>query len=177
MEERIPPPMVEAARKRDAGALAAICERLYPRIYRYLSYKVNDLRDAEDLAGEVFVRMLEAIPGQTGSLEAWLFRIAGNVLTDHYRKRAVRSGEVELTEEIPGGNDPGAVVERKLDGERLKQGLRELTEEQKEVVILRFIMGYEHGEVAEIMGRSAGAVRALQFRALSALKGALGGRI
>lgn len=177
MEEKIPPPMVEAARKGDAGALAAICENLYPRIYRYLSYKVNDPRDAEDLAGEVFVRMLEAIPGQTGNFEAWLFRIAGNVLTDHYRKRAVRSDTVGLPEEIAGGDDPAAATERKLDGERLKQGMRELTEEQKEVVILRFIMGYEHGEVADMMGRSAGAIRALQFRALSALKGALRGRI
>lgn len=177
MEDRIPPLVVEAARNGDAGALAILCERLYPRIFRYLAHKVNDPRDAEDLAGEVFVRMLEAIPGQTGNFEAWLFRIAGNVLTDHYRKRAVRSDTVALPEEIAGGDDPAAATERKLTGERLKQGLRELTEEQREVVILRFIMGYEHDEVAEIMGRSAGAIRALQFRALSALKGALGGRI
>lgn len=177
MDNRIPPPVVEGARNGDAGALAAICEKLYPRIYRYLSYKVVDVRDAEDLAGEVFVRMLEAISGQTGNFEAWLFRIAGNVLTDHYRKRAVRSDTVGLPEEMASGDDPVVATERKLDGERLKQGMRELTEEQKEVVILRFIMGYEHGEVAEMMGRSAGAIRALQFRALSALKGALGGRI
>lgn len=176
MDEKIPPPVVEAGRNGDAGALATICENLYPRIYRYLSYKVDDLRDAEDLAGEVFVRMLEAIPGQTGNLEAWLFRIAGNVLTDHYRRRAVRSDTVGLPEEIAGGEDPAVATERKLTGERLKQGLRGLTEEQREVVILRFILGYGHGEVAEIMGRSAGAIRALQFRALSALKVALGER-
>ena len=96
---------------------------------------MDDLRDAEDLAGEVFVRMLGAIHGQKGNLEAWLFRIAGNVLTDHYRKRAVRSGEVELPEEIAGGNDPGAAVERKLDGDRLRKGLQALTEEQRETVI------------------------------------------
>lgn len=173
MEEKIPPPVVEAARNGDAGALAKICETLYPRVYRYVSYKVDDRRDAEDIAGEVFVRMLGAIRGQTGNLEAWLFRIAGNVLTDHYRKRAIRSGEVELTEEIPGGIDPEAVVLRKLDGDRLKKGLRALTEEQKETVILRFIMGYEHDEVASIMGRSTGAIRALQFRALAALRDVL----
>jgi RNA polymerase sigma-70 factor (ECF subfamily) len=177
VEDRIPPPIVEAARNGDAGALATLCERLYPRIFRYLAHKVSDPRDAEDLAGEVFVRMLEAIPGQTGNFEAWLFRIAGNALTDHYRKRAVRSDTVGLSVETAGGDDPAAAAERKLTGERLKQGMRELTEEQKEVVILRFILGYEHGEVAEIMGRSAGAVRALQFRALSALKDALGERI
>jgi RNA polymerase sigma-70 factor (ECF subfamily) len=177
VENRIPSPVVEAARNGDAGALATICEKLYPRIYRYLSYKVVDVRDAEDLAGEVFVRMLEAIPGQTGNLEAWLFRIAGNVLTDHYRRQAVRSDTVGLPEEIAGGEDPAAATERKLSGERLKRGMKVLTEEQKEVVILRLIMGYEHGEVAEMMGRSAGAIRALQFRALFALKGALGGRI
>lgn len=173
MEEKIQPPMVEAARNGDAGALAVICETLYPRIYRYLFYKVADVRDAEDLAGEVFVRMLEAIPGQTGNLEAWLFRIAGNVLTDHYRKRAVRSGEMELPEEIPGGNDPETVVQQKLDADRLRKGLQVLTEEQRETVILRFVMGYENDEVAAMMGRSAGAVRALQFRALVALKGTL----
>jgi len=177
VEDRIPPPVVEAARNGDAGALAAICEKLYPRIYRYLSYKVGDVRDAEDLAGEVFVRMLEAIPGQKGSLEAWLFRIAGNVLTDHYRKRSVRSDTVALPEEIAGEDDPAATAARKLDADRLRQGMKVLTEEQKEVVILRFVMGYGHGEVAEIMGRSAGAIRALQFRALSALKDALGERI
>jgi RNA polymerase sigma-70 factor (ECF subfamily) len=176
VDEKIPPSVVEAARKGDAGALAKICERLYPRVYRYLSYKVVDIRDAEDLAGEVFVRMLEAIPGQKGNLEAWLFRIAGNVLTDHYRKRAVRSGEVELPDEIPGGNDPEAVVQRELDGDRLKKGLQALTEEQKETVILRFVMGYDHDEVAAMMGRSAGAVRALQFRALAALRDSLGKR-
>ncbi|MGA6994222.1 MAG: sigma-70 family RNA polymerase sigma factor [Candidatus Deferrimicrobiaceae bacterium] len=173
MEDKVPPPIVEAARNGDASALAAICERLYPRIYRYVSYKVEDRRDAEDLAGEVFVRMLSAIRNQTGNLEAWLFRIAGNVLTDHYRKRSVRSGEVELTEEIAGGSDPGAAVERKLDGDRLRKGLRALTEEQRETVILRFVMGYDHEEVATMMGRSAGAVRALQFRALAALKDVL----
>jgi RNA polymerase sigma-70 factor (ECF subfamily) len=173
VEEKVPPPIVEAARNGDASALAAICERLYPRIYRYVSYKVEDRRDAEDLAGEVFVRMLSAIRNQTGNLEAWLFRIAGNVLTDHYRKRAVRSGEVELTEEIAGGSDPGAAVERKLDGDRLRKGLRALTEEQRETVILRFVIGYDHEEVAKMMGRSAGAVRALQFRALAALKDVL----
>lgn len=173
MEEKILPPVVEAARHGDAGALATICERLYPRIYRYISWKVDDLRDAEDLAGEVFVRMLGSIRGQKGDLEAWLFRIAGNVVTDHYRKRAVRSGEVELPEEIPGGTDPGAAVERKLDGDRLRKGLQALTEEQRETVILRFVMGYGHGEVAARMGRSAGAVRVLQFRALVALKDAL----
>jgi RNA polymerase sigma-70 factor (ECF subfamily) len=129
------------------------------------------------ISPEVFVRMLEAIPGQTGNFEAWLFRIAGNLLTDHYRKRAVRPDTVGVHAEMASGDDPAAAAERKLTGERLKQGMRELTEEQKEVVILRFILGYEHGEVAEIMGRSAGAVRALQFRALSALKDALGGRI
>ncbi|MHB1013204.1 MAG: RNA polymerase sigma factor [Desulfobacteria bacterium] len=177
MEEKIPPPVVEAARKGDAGALTAICEKLYPRIHRYLSFKVDDPKDAEDLAGEVFVRMLEGIRDQRGNLEAWLFRIAGNLLADHYRKRAVRAGTVGLPEEIAGDDDPFAATERKLSGERLKRGLKILTEEQKEVVILRFILGYEPGEAAELMGRSAGAIRALQFRALSALRDALGGRI
>jgi RNA polymerase sigma-70 factor (ECF subfamily) len=174
VDEKIPPPVVEAARKGDAGALAQICERLYPRIYRYISYKVDDVRDAEDLAGEVFVRMLGSIRGQKGNLEGWLFRIAGNLVTDHYRKRAVRSGEVELSQEMAGGDDPRETLERKLDGERLRKGLQALTEEQREIVILRFIMGYEHDEVAAMTGRSAGAVRALQFRALAALRNALG---
>ncbi len=173
VDEKIPLPVVEAARNGDAGALAQVCERLYPRIYRYVSYKVNDRRDAEDLAGDVFVRMLGAIRGQKGDLEAWLFRIAGNVVTDHYRKRAVRSDEVELPEETGGGSDPAATVERKLDGDRLRKGLRTLTEEQRETVILRFVMGYDHDEVAAMTGRSAGAVRALQFRALAALRDSL----
>ncbi len=173
VEQKVPPPTVEAARNGDASALAAICERFYPRIYRYVSYKVEDRRDAEDLAGEVFVRMLDAISRQTGNFEAWLFRIAGNVVTDHYRKQAVRSGEVELSEETPGGSDPEAIVGRKLDGDRLRKGLHALTEEQRETVILRFIMGYDNDEVATMLGRSTGAVRALQFRALSALRDAL----
>ena len=154
MDEKIPPPVVEAARRGDAGALAMICERLYPRIYRYVSCKVDDLRDAEDIAGEVFARMLGAIKGQKGDLEAWLFRIAGNVVTDHYRKRAVRFAEVELPEEVPGGNDPGTAVERKLDGERLRRGLKALTEEQRETVILRFVMGYGP-DVISVINRAA----------------------
>jgi RNA polymerase sigma-70 factor (ECF subfamily) len=169
--------MVEAARKGDAGALAAICEKLYPRIHRYLSWKVDDPKDAEDLAGEVFVRMLEGIRDQTGNLEAWLFRIAGNLLTDHYRRRAVRTETVGLPDEVAGGEDPAAAAERKISGERLRLGMKSLTEEQQEVVILRIILGYETDEVVEIMARSAGAVRALQFRALSALRDTLGAEI
>jgi RNA polymerase sigma-70 factor (ECF subfamily) len=174
VENRIPPPVVEAARNGDASALAAVCEKLYPRIYRYFSYKVNHPKDAEDLAGEVFVRMLEGIQDQKGNLEAWLFRIAGNLLTDHYRKWAVRADTISLPEETAGGDDPLAATERKLSGEWLKKGLRVLTEEQKEVVILRFILGYEPDEIAGMTGRSSGAVRALQFRALSSLRNVLG---
>ncbi len=165
---------MEEARKRDPAALAALCTRLYPDLVRYMRYRV-DREDAEDLAGEVLVRVLRSIDGQTGSLPAWVFTIAGNVVKDHYRRRG-STREEAMSERIEGLPDRGRgeeeSVNRRID---LEEAVARLTGDQREVVALRFAQGLSTAEAARVMERSPGAVRVLQFRALSALREILGG--
>lgn len=154
----------------DPKAVAAVFEHYYPAIYRYLFYRVRTAQDAEDLAGEVFVRVVKSLGRQSGNFEAWLYAIARNALTDHYRRKAVRkenSMPEEALESLPAGAGAGGSP---FTPEELKVAIAELTEEQRQVVTLRFLEGYDNERTARITGKTVGAVKALQFRALLALK-------
>jgi len=162
--------LVEGAKDFDTHALAELCEHFYPKIYRYMLYRVKSREDAEDLTGEVFVRMVKSLPKQRGSFPAWLYRIASNLVTDSYRRREVRK-EVPLTEDAVGSiKDIAEDIDNSLLSDQLEQAVGHLTAEQQEVLRLKFIEGYDSGEIAEILGKSVGAIRALQFRALTALR-------
>ncbi|MBN1580915.1 MAG: sigma-70 family RNA polymerase sigma factor [Anaerolineae bacterium] len=183
----------------DKAALSKLYDRYAPKMYAYIYRRVGDAQVAEDLTGELFVRMLRAIQnGQSWqrSLRAWLYRIAHNLVVDHYRRRPT-SGDVSLDfdgtvygsdgtpyrEEIlqtEAGNgssldDPVQRVDDLDDRERLASALHQLTPEQQQVLALRFGEGLRTRRVAEVMDKTVGAVEALQRRALAALKRLLGG--
>ena len=108
--------VVEKARKLDSQAIANIFEYYYPKIYRYLYYRVNSKEEAEDLTSEVFVRLVKSIKYQTGNFEAWLYRIAKNLLIDYYRHKAVRK-DFPLNEEISEtatAQDKDGVLDKEL---------------------------------------------------------------
>src|SRR3972149_5085849 len=83
-------PVLEQARHYESKALAQLCEYFYPKVYRYIYYRVNTLEDRNDLTNEVFLRMVQSMGKQRGSVHAWIFRIAANIVRDYYRRRAVR---------------------------------------------------------------------------------------
>ena len=165
--------LVFAAKRKDSEALGTLCEHFYPRVYRFILHRVRRIEDAEDLASEVCVRVVESLSKQKGSFPAWVFRIARNLVTDTYRRGAVRK-EVALSEKVADtmvgsdGSDGLPVLPHQLE-----RALASLTPEQREVVHLRFEQGLSAAEIGQIQERSAGAVRALQFRAIETLRDTL----
>lgn len=161
---------IEKAKESDPGAIAEIFEHYYAKIYRGLYFRTRTAQDAEDLAGEVFAKVVRSIRNQSGNFEAWLHMIAKNTLTDYYRRNAARhetAADEKTLEAVPekaSKEDPG------LTSEELKAAIGKLTGEQQEVILLRFIEGHDTEAAARITGKTVGAVKALQFRGLAALK-------
>jgi len=155
------------------SALSALYERYHESVFRYLYYRVGDLQAAEDLTSDVFLRMIRALPGyrpQNVSFKAWLLQIARNLAIDHYRKTG--SGEIVKLEEHLVDERAGVElsVERGLTHETLRRALRRISEEQRDVLILRFLLGMPIAETALALHKSQDAVKGLQRRALQTLK-------
>jgi RNA polymerase sigma-70 factor (ECF subfamily) len=162
--------LLEHARTKDTKSVARLCEMFYPKVYRYFYYRVNRIEDAEDLTNETCLKAVGALQKQTGSFHAWIFRIASNLVTDFYRRRSVRQSVESVGDAIETIHDNGRLTDATLEQEELKQALLHLTEEQQQAIVLKFIEGYETDEIAEMLGKSAGAIRAIQFRALTTLR-------
>jgi RNA polymerase sigma-70 factor, ECF subfamily len=166
--------LVMQATKRDHSAFSQLYDRYVDKIYRYIYYKVGNHTEAEDLTGQVFLKAWEAI-GHYQCTErpfaAWLYRIAHNLIVDHFRTRRDASSLDEITSLAEPGSDLDDIVDHHLTAETLRHALRRLTHDQQQVIILRFLEGYNTTEVAQIMGKQPGAVRTLQHRALAGLNG------
>jgi len=164
--------LIRRAKEYDSSAFAEIYERHYQGIYNYLYYRVGDARLAEDLASEVFLKALEAIRSFTFRgirLSSWLYRIAKNLVTDYYRLQPSQEDVLLKEGLIAAEGSPGEALEEGITQRRLWRALQGLTEEQRQVIILKFIDGLSNTEVAQIMGKSEGAIKSLQHRALAAL--------
>jgi len=166
------------AREYEPEALAELYDRYAPKMYSYVYRRVGDATLAEDLTGELFLRVLRSIRGGKAwkaSFSAWLYRIAHNLVVDHYR-RLPPEPDNPLDGSLEGTcDDPVAVVEGAAQGERLRVAIRRLTPEQQEVLALRFGEELSAAETARIMNKSTGAVEALQHRAVASLRRILGG--
>ena len=165
--------LVERAKRYEPQALAKLCELYYRDVYSYIYYRVSSVEDAEDLTNDVFLRMVESIRSCRSSEEksflAWLFRIASNCVVDYYRRRAIRN-HLPLDEvHLPPHDGPEDFVETELTNERLQLALLSLTDEQQQVIILKFVEGLSNAETAKILGKSEGAIKSLQQRALASL--------
>ncbi len=161
--------VLENAKRLEESALSTLVKRSYPFVFRYFYYRSVTREDAEDLTNEVFIRVVNSIKDQKGYFPAWLISIAKNLLTDYYRKRG-KSRETPLDEVEEPSSNPDKDTNGRLHPNDLRKLINFLTDEQKEVIILRFIEGNTNEETAKIMNKSIGAIRALQFRALSAMK-------
>jgi RNA polymerase sigma-70 factor (ECF subfamily) len=169
--------LLKRARAYDERAIGELYDQYAPLIYGYLYRRVHDAQVAEDLTGDVFVRMLQAIrAGQEWhtSFRGWLYRIAHNLVVDHFRKLPPVS-PTAIPEDLAGHTDnPDSIVARRSQYQHLSLALRRLTSEQQQVLALRFGERLTAREVAEIMGKSVGAVEVQQHRALAALRRILG---
>ena len=165
--------LVRRAQQLDAAALSWLYQAYYPKVYNYAYFQLGDVQLAEDIASDVMVRLLESLPRfrfRGVPFAVWVFRIARNRIIDVQRRRR-RRGEVGLNESIATGReDPVATAERALARDRVHMALRRLTEEQRQVILLKFIEGFDNAAVAKILARSKGAVKALQHRALASLR-------
>jgi RNA polymerase sigma-70 factor (ECF subfamily) len=166
--------LIRRAKECDSSAFASIYECYYEDIYNFIYHRVTSIPVAEDLAAEVFLKALDSIASFTFRgvpLKVWLFRIARNLIADYFR-RGPGLAEVPLSlEEGAIAPEAGAddVFERKLTQQQLVRALSSLSEDQQEVVILRFVDGLPPADVAQIMGKSKGSIHSLQHRALSSL--------
>lgn len=165
--------LVRRAKRGDPSALTEIYDRCQPAIYRYVFFQVGDAAVAEDLTGEVFVRMVEKIDGFTyrgHPIRGWLYAIARNLVTDHHR-RAARSLSLSPDDDLADPADaPEDIFEEQAVQRRLADAIAHLTPDQRQVILLRFIEGLDNETTARIMGKTVGAVKALQHRALAALR-------
>ena len=165
--------LVRKAKFGDASAFGRLYDSTLERIYRYVFFRVTDAELAEDLTSQVFLKAWENLrrykPG--GPFVAWLYTIARNTVIDHYRtrKQSVPLDQTVIKED-PALDEK---VDLKHDIGVLQEAMQELTDEQREVLTLRFLADMETGEIAERMQKSEGAIRALQMRALQALAKAM----
>ncbi len=164
--------LLARARRLEPDALAEIHDRYYGPIYRFLALRVGDPQAAEDLTSEVFMRLLSALRDRSApqnTLQGWLYGVAARVASDYHRQH-YRAPQVELDDSLPAGTDsPLELLEASLTREALLQAIGELTGEQQTVIALRFGSDLSIREVAEHMGKTEGAIKQLQARALAAL--------
>jgi RNA polymerase sigma-70 factor (ECF subfamily) len=165
--------LVDAAQLDDRDALEELYLIHFDRIYSYLHVTVGNRHDAEDLTTQTFLKMLEAI-GKfrwgTAPFSAWLFRIAHNLAMDHFRASKRWQLEEEVQEPEP---DESTSAEARafdsLDRKSMLDLIDELSNEQQQVLTLKFVFGFSNGEAATILDKTEGAVKSLQHRALVTL--------
>lgn len=165
--------LVRRAVEREADAFAALYDRYIDAIYRYLAFRVRNPTDAEDLTEQVFLRAWQAIETYRNvgrPFSAWLYSIARNLVIDHFRAQRPSSELPEGLLAPAGFAEPPVILDQQMSVERFRTALAELTPDQQQVIILRFIEGYGYDEVATAIGKSAGTVRVIQHRALARLR-------
>lgn len=168
---------LDGLRAFDTQVISAIFDRYFPEVFRYVRYRLNDAHAAEDIASEVFVRLLEASRGGRGpqsNLKSWLLATAGHIVTDHMRRAYRRPTEALAEDVMDQTQAPTDEFDRREQNRRFQLAYGQLTSDQQHVLALRFGEGYSLEETASVLQKNVNAVKALQFRALAALQRNLG---
>jgi RNA polymerase sigma-70 factor (ECF subfamily) len=171
--------LLAKARQGQQDAIMQIYESYFPPIFQFIRLRVGERALAEDLASEVFVKLVDALQSSAAphhSLRGWLFRVARNEIHDHYGKSR-QLPTTSLDEWLPASsdNDPEVQFMRTVSVERARRAIRMLAADQQEVLILRFGQTLSLQETADIMGKSTNAIKSLQFRAINTLRSILEG--
>jgi RNA polymerase sigma-70 factor (ECF subfamily) len=166
--------LVERAQDGDRDALEELYLIHFDRIYSYLHMTVGNRHDAEDLTTQTFLRMLESIRRfkfGKAPFSAWLFRIAHNLAMDHFRAGRRLQPEAEVPEP-PGEEEPSAEADalQRIGRQSMLEMIEGLSPEQQQVLTLKFVFNFANGDVATVLGKTEGAVKSLQHRALVSLQ-------
>lgn len=168
---------LDGLQKLDSQVIAAIYDRYFSEVYRYTFYRLGVESLAEDIASDVFVRLLEAARKKQGpqtNIKGWLLATASNVIADHLRHAYKRPTEA-LSDSMPDhASSLTDEVDRRQQNESIRAAYAHLTLEQQDVLALRFGDGYSLEETAAVMNKNVNAIKALQFRALAALQRHIG---
>ena len=153
--------------------LSSLYEEYYDKIARYAFVRIGNTAEAEDIAGEVFLKALKSLKSYKERgvpMQAWLFRIAHNLIVDYFRKNKkyvkVPIDNLQIESDI----NPSAIVERNSEVNRVKEAMEQLTYEQREVIKLRFFGELSSKEAGEVLNKSDGAVREMQRAAIERLR-------
>lgn len=165
--------LVQRAIARDQEAFAALYDRHAVRVYRHVYYMVGNPAEAEDLTAQAFLQAWQAVPRyqiRGAPFVSWLLRIAHNLGVSHLRSRKEGAELPETLVDRSRDGNPEEVLQRRADAERVREAILRLRDEQRQVIMLRFVEDLEYPEVARIVGKSVAAVRVIQHRALNALR-------
>lgn len=172
--------IVDAARTGDSRALSELYTLYFPRVYRYILARTGNTYDAEDLAEEVFMRVLEAIERfqwREAPFSAWLFRIAHNAVISQRRKETARGRSCQLSEALAvDSQGPDELVESRLVLSDIRAAAESLPDAQRQVIALRFAAGLSVAETARSMGKGEGNVKVIQHKAIVKLREMMGQR-
>ncbi len=170
--------LVDAARAGSEAALSELYTLYFPRVYRYILARTGNTYDAEDLAEEVFMRVLDAIERfqwREAPFSAWLFRIAHNAVISQRRKDGARGRPTPLSEGLAVDTQgPAELVENRLALNEIMRAAQGLPEAQRRVISLRFAAGLSVAETARVMGKGEGNVKVIQHKAIAKLREMLG---
>ncbi len=165
--------LLNRARSLDESALGTVFDTYYPLLYRHIYYHVHHQETAQDLTAEVFARMLAQFSDGQGpkhNLRAWLYRVAHNLVVDESRRRVHRDHDSLDEHTVSTDEDLEAQTQTSILWEQAREALMELTPNQRTVIILKFLEGYDNKEISRIMEMRVGAVKALQHRGLASMR-------
>ena len=168
--------LIEDAKTGDKEAFGRLYDRYYLKIFKYLSLRLPNKEDAEDLAENVFIKAWTHLPHfrkqRNGyQFQAWLFKIAHNSLVDKYRKKEIQVQALDLLSQDNGQILPEHSFEKAEQSQELFSAINTLDKDSRNVIILRFIIGLSHQEIRDVLGKTSGNIRVIQHRALKKLKG------
>jgi RNA polymerase sigma-70 factor (ECF subfamily) len=170
-------PEQECLGKLDSQAITAIYNQYFLEVFHYVQYRLGDIALAEDISSEVFFCLLKAIKNGGGpgtNLRGWLIGTARHLVVDHFRRK-YRNPSQEISDALKSDEaGPSQQAEQRDNWNALHRAVLELTEDQQQVLALRFGQGYSLEETAAIMKKKINAIKALQFRALNALQRRIG---
>jgi len=164
---------LERVRQLDRSALTKIHNQYYPEVYRYVFYRLGEEQVAQDIAGEVFLRLLDSFHRNKGpreTLRGWLLGTASNIVNDYLRGKYARPLENLDDLEVPDHRSPEHILEAAWQLEQVREAIRRLTPDQQHVLAMRFANEFSLDETARLMKKSVNAVKVLQFRAIASLR-------
>ena len=166
--------LIQRAVKRDRGAFASLYDKYAERVYRHVYYRVPSQKDAEDITQDTFIRAWRAIDkykGTGATFLAWLIAVARNLIADHYKtnKKSISLEEEKLSSQSNKTN-PEVLTEDSINRSEVRNSVLRLKGDKQKVIMMRFIDGFSYKEIARLLNKSEGAIRVIQYRALSDLR-------